>query len=286
MKKYLYGLKYAIPFNMTSMKPLGIFEVIGGVEISREIEQLLLEGGHKDGPFAVEAGQPSNGLTATLKEYPNFAYELFENAEIETVTSETLGFVGAPANSVGTSIFKADTGIAGISIITGEGAKIPAGQLVFEYVSATSVKIYLNGDVASGRVPILSELPVIAEEVTVPGTDGTVDLAAYGLTITGGSGAIAFTDGDVGYVDVRPANTERTTIKVGQNASVNYFGLLLVYPRNSEGEQVIVRFPKVAAIGMSFNGNSREFSEFEQAMTPLKSETEDILYEIIRTKVS
>lgn len=286
MKKYLFGVKYLIPFDLTTFKPKGIFEVIGAVEVSREIEQLLLEGGHANGPFAVEAGAPSNGITATLKEYPNFAYSLFENAVITTITSETLGFVDTLINTKGTSVFDAVTGIDSGAIKAGEGDDIPAGQLILEALDATKVKIYLNGDVASGRVPIVSELPVIAESVTIPDTGGTVDLAGYGITLTGGSGTVALVADDIAVMDVRPANTETTKIEVGADAGVNYFGLLLVYPRNAQGEQTIIRFPKVAAVGMGFNASSREFSEFEQPMTPMLGDTESILYELIRTKVS
>ena len=69
MKKYLYGVKYLVPYNLTTMKPIGLFEVLGAVEVGREIEQMLLEGGHADGPWAVEAGSPSNSISATIKEY-------------------------------------------------------------------------------------------------------------------------------------------------------------------------------------------------------------------------
>lgn len=286
-KKYLFGVKYFIPYNLTTLKPLGIFEVIGGVEIGREIEQLLLTGGHNDGPYAVEAGEPSNSLTTTLKEYPNFAYSLFENADITEITSETLGLIGTLVNQVGTSIFDATTGIATATIISGQGAKIPSGFLVVEGTSdPTKVNIYLAGDVASGKTPIVSELPQIASDVTIPGTGGTLDLTDYGITLTGGSGSVAFVEDDIMVFDVRPANTQTDKIQVGKNASVNYFGVLLVYPRNSQKQQTIVRFPNVAAIGMSFNANTREFSEFEQAMTPMLSADEDILYEIIRTQIA
>lgn len=285
-KKYLFGVKYLIPYDKTTMKPKGIFEVISGVEVGREIEQLLLTGGHKDGPYAVEAGEAQNSLTATLKEYPNFAFDLFENAEITESTAETTGFVGTPANKVGTSVIKATTGIASIAVTATKGADVPNGFLVIEAVSASTVDIYLAGDVSAGRIPVVSELPKIASAVTIPGTGATVALADYGLTITGGSGSIAMTIGDIASVDVRTANTIKTSIKVGEDSAVSYFGLLLVYPKNSQKEQTIVRFPNVAAIGMPFNGNTREFSEFEQAMTPMLDETENILYEIIRIQTA
>lgn len=286
-KQYLFGIKYLIPYDRTTLKPKGIFEVIGGVEVGREIEQLFLNGGHKSSPFAVEGGEENNTMTATLREYPNFAFNIFENADITSVTTEASGYVGTPGNKVGSSIIDPTTGIASIAATATKESSIPSGWLLIQGTSdPTKVDIYLAGDVASGRVPIVDELPKIASDVVVAGTGGTVELADYGLTITGGSGTVAFTEGDLAYVDVRPANTKRTTIQVGANTGVNYVGMLLVYPRNSEKDQTIVRFPKVAVIGMPFNGNSREFSEFEQAMTPLYDDDAGVLYEIIRTELS
>lgn len=282
--KYLYGIKYAIPYDLDTMEPKGIFEVIGSVEVSREIEQMLLTGGHKDGPYAVEAGEPTNGLTATLKEYPNFSYSLFENADITTNAAANAGTIGTFANTKGVSVFDAATGIASVSITVGKENELPSGNIVIKAVGADSADIYLLGDVIKGRVPIIDELPKLASGVTIIGTAGTVELAGYGLTLNGGSGAVALVEGDIAFVEVQPPSEYITKIQVGKSAGVNYFGLLLVYPRNSEKEQAIVRFPKVAAVGMSFNGNTREFSEFEQAMTPLLSDTEDILYELVRTK--
>jgi hypothetical protein len=283
MKQYLFGVKYLIPYDLVTMKPKGIFEVIGGVEVGREIEQLLLTGGHKDGPYAVEAGEPSNSIKATLKEYPNFAFSLFENAVITEATTETTGYVSALANTKGTSVLNATTGIASVAVTLNKGAELPSGMVVIEAKDATHVDIYLAGDVASGRVPVVSELPKIASNVVI--ATGTVDVAGFGITLTGGSGTIALVTGDIAFFSTRPSNVLKTSIKVGANAAVNYFGLLLVYPKNSQKQQTIVRFPRVSAIGMGFNGNTREFSEFEQPMTPLLDDAEGILYEIIRTQI-
>ena len=285
-KKYLFGVKYLVLYDLTTFIPKGIFEVIGGVEVGREIEQLFLTGGHKDSPYAVEAGEPSNSLTATIKEYPDFAFSAFENAELTQITSETLGFVDTIANKKGTSVVSATVGIASVAIKTGEGDDIPSGFIVIKAKTADTVTVYHCGDLASGRVPIVDELPVLADDVTIPGTGGTVDLTGYGITITGGSGVIAMTVGDTAYFDCRPANTATTKIKVGKDSGVAYYGVLLVYPRNSAKEQAIVRFPNVAVVGMGFAANTREFSEFEQPMTPLIDDTEEILYEIVRTKTA
>ena len=75
---YSFGAKALIFYNRTSFKPVGIFRVISTVEFTREVEALPLTGGHRNGPWAVEAGEPTHSLTATLMEFPDFAFtELF-----------------------------------------------------------------------------------------------------------------------------------------------------------------------------------------------------------------
>lgn len=284
-KKYIFGIKHAIIYDRITFIPKGIFEVIGGANFTREIEKLLLEGGHNNSPYAVEAGTPSNEISMTLREYPNFAFEEFDNAIISgNETEGATGFVDSIANKKGTSVFDATTGIASIAAKTGSEDKIPFGRLIFVAVTTTTIDVYLDGDKVDGQIPILSDLPKIASGITIPGTGGTVDIANYGITITGGSGSIALVVDDTAYAKTRPENTKVDIIKVKEDSAVEYFGLVLTLPKNSEKEQIIIRFPKIAVSGMSFNATSREFSEYEQVMTPLYDSDEDLLYEMQRIK--
>jgi len=279
-KKYFFGVKSLILYDQDTFVPKGIFEVIGSVEYSEEIEKLLLTGGHRKGAWAIEAGEPALSLTATLKEYPNFAFEMFANADItETTGEDATGFVDTIANQVGTSITHATTGIASVAAISGSEALLPFGRIVVVGTSdPTKVNVYLQGDVSSGVIPIVNELPLLAADLVIAGTGGTTDMTDYGIEFTGGSGAVAFVEDDVAYFDVRPTNSIYTKISVGSNDTVSKFGVLLVYPRTSEGRQSIVRFPNVGAAGMNFGASTREFSEFEEVMNPLLCTDEDTVY--------
>ena len=280
-KKYFFGVKSLILYDQDTFIPKGIFEVIGAVEYSGEVEQLPLTGGHHKGPFAVEAGEQTNTLTATLKEYPNFAFEMFDNAtKTETTGEDATGFVDTIANQIGTSVFDAATGIASVAAIVGSEGILPFGRIVVVGTSdPTKVNVYLQGDVSSGEIPIVDELPLLAADLVIAGTGATTDLTDYGIEFTGGSGAVAFTEDDVAYFDVRPTNSKSTKIKVGNDSTVSRFGAILVRPRTSEGKQIITRFPNVRGVGMSFGATSREFSEFEQTFTPLYCNDEDMIYE-------
>jgi len=282
-KKSLFGVKSLIIYDRDTYVPKGIFEVINGVEFAREVEQLPLTGGHRNSPWAIEAGEPTNTLTATLREYPNFAFEMFDNATVtETTGEDTTGFVDTIANKVGTSIANATTGIASVAAISGSEGILPHGRIVVVGTSdPTKVNVYLQGDVSSGAMPVVNELPLLAADLVIPGTDGTVDLTDYGIRFTGGSGSIALVEDDVAYFDVRPENSKTTKVSVADDSTPSNFGVILVYPKTSDKKHTIIRFPDVYAIGMSFNAATREFSEFEQVMTPIYCADEGFLYEKI-----
>lgn len=267
----LFGAKALIVYNRKTLKPLGIFRAITTLEYTREIEQVTLEAGHHNGPFAVEAGAVANAILGTVMEFPNFAFTELDNATKAEITGEdTTGFVDAIANKSGTSIVDATTGIASVSIISGSESLVPVGRIIVVGTSvATEVDIFLLGDTASGEIPVTNELTLLAAGVIIPGTAGTVDVAAFGLRFTGGSGAIALTDGDTAFFESRPANTKTTKITMVDDSDVKLVGMIFVWPKSSEGKQTIVDFPKVGISGSSFSANTRAFAETELNGTPL-----------------
>jgi hypothetical protein len=285
--KYNFGVKALIFYNRTTFKPVGIFRVISNVEFAREIEKLPLTGGHHNGPWAVEAGEPTNTLTATLMEFPDFAFTELDNAT-RTVTSseDTTGYIGTIINKEGTSVFNATTGVATATLISGSGALLPFGKVVLVATAAKVVDIYLLGDVASGPIPVTDELTKIASSVSIADSGATIDVAAYGIRLTSGSGTIAMTTGDTAVFDTRPANSKTTEIVMPDSSDIKTLGCILVYPKNSSKQQKIIDFPKVAVAGTPFAANTREYAEFEMTATPLYDEDATYLFkktEIIAT---
>jgi len=284
--KYFYGVKGLVFYDRATAAPVGIFRVLSTVEFTSEIEKLPLAGGHRNGKWAYEAGEPEYSLTATLMEFPDFAFTQLDNA-VKTVTlgEDLTGFVDTITNKSGTSIFDATTGIASVAVIPGSEAKLPLGKIVVKGTAvAGEVDIYLLGDVATGSIPVVSELPLLAAGVVISGTGGTTQIADYGIEFTGGSGAIALVDGDTAIFETRPANSITTKIVMPDASCIKNLGCLLIYPKNSQGEQTIVDFPKVAVAGTSFSANTREYAEFEMAANPVVDEDSDIngLYELTR----
>lgn len=279
--KYSFGVKALIFYNRTTLKPVGAFRVISSVEFAREIEKLPLTGGHHNGPWAVEAGEPTNSLTATLMQFPDFAFTELDNATKTTTTGEdSTGHVGTITNKNGTSVVNATTGIASVALISGSSAILPVGKIVVVAASATTVDVYLLGDVASGGLPVTDELTLLASGITIADSAATVDLTAYGIRITSGSGTVALTTGHSAYFTVRPANSKTVQITMPDSSAIKTLGCVLVYPKNSNNHQRIVDFPKVAVAGTPFAANTREFAEFELTATPLYDEDESALFTI------
>lgn len=283
--KYNFGVKALAFYNRTTFKPLGVFRVIASAEFTREIEQMMLEGGHHNGPWAVEAGTVTHSLTATLREFPNFSYTELDTATL-TTGADASGFIGTITNKSGTSVVNATTGIASVSITSGQGAKLPLGKIIVVAASATTVDIYLLGDTATGGIPVTNELPLLQAGVTIANTGATVALSDYGITITSGSGTVAMTEGDVAIFETRPTNTSYSKITLGDSSDLVNVGCVLIYPKNSLGQQKIVDMPKVTLGGIPFSATSREFAEFELAMTPLYDEDAGKIFDITYLEVA
>ena len=276
--KYFFGLKAAIFYNLLTFVPVGIFKVLSSFEFAREIEKLPLTGGHHNGAHAVEAGEPVNTLTGTLKEFPNFAFTELDNASLTSIAGEdTSGFVDTIANKVGSSVFDATTGIASVAAIPGSENKLPLGTIIFKATSvADEVDVYLLGDTATGAIPIIGELPLLAAGVVIPDTGGTIDIPDIGITITGGSGTIAFTEDDTAFFKTRPSNSITTEIVMGNDSCLKNLGCILVYPKNSEGQQTIVDFHKVSVGGTPFSAATRDYAEFEMSAMVLIDENDKL----------
>ena len=203
-KKYFFGVKSLILYDQDTFVPKGIFEVIGSVEYSEEIEKLLLTGGHRKGAWAIEAGEPALSLTATLKEYPNFAFEMFANADItETTGEDATGFVDTIANQVGTSITHATTGIASIQVDT--AADLKYGRYYFK---ATGAMTGIGAITSDGVITTTSNIELgHASDNTLSAAAGVLSVEGNAVYMAGGTDVA---DGDV--VDILTLDIENSTL--------------------------------------------------------------------------
>lgn len=269
-----FGIKYLIPYDISSFKPFGVFRVIQELNFERTIDLIDLLGGHIAGAWDTEPGQPENVLTGTIREYPFFAFDILEGANTIETAAEALGNVGAIANKSGTSVVDATTGIASVAAKSSEEDNIKGIRYVFVATGADTVDIYVHGDATFANIQA-----VVVENVTVPGTGGTVDVDSLGITITGGSGAIGFVTDETATVETRPIHNGFGQTQVGQSIDViQRFGLIAVFPKKSDGAQFFIDLPEVVAAGMPWSGISREWSEFALNAKPIVNAATDSVY--------
>lgn len=256
----LYGVKYVFPYDRKTMKPYVGYKVVGGATFERNIEKIKLQGGHAPGAWQTEAGEPENPLEVTVREIPDSAFEIFEDAEVVKTSKSAVGVISAVANTVGTSVSAV---ITGVTVASGKDKEIPLGDIVFEATASGTVNVYLKG--TSEKLTTKSD-GLIAKDLDVSST-GTISVAELGVELAVTSGTL--TIGDSAYVTSTPAHNGVTTIKVGGESTLNEVGVLLVGPVQSTGVQVVVDFPKVSVGGLPMAMNSREFAEHTLTMEAL-----------------
>ncbi|KKN72954.1 hypothetical protein LCGC14_0405080 [marine sediment metagenome] len=270
-----FGIKYAIAYDRCSFKPFGLWRVIGEMNLDRSIDNVPNTGGHISGAWDSEFGQPENSIALTVRELPFFAFTVLEGATTNEIVPEATGSVGALTNKQGTSVFDATTGIDSIAAKVGVEQNIKAIRYIFVATGPATVDIHLHGD----GTPFETIEGVVASNITVPSTGGTVDVDSLGITITGGSGTIAFVTDDTASSDTRPIHQGFGITPVGSEGDTpTSFGLLGVYPKKSDGMQFWIDFPNVVGSGLPIGATTREWSESSITLTPLIDTATDRLY--------
>lgn len=269
-----FGVRYLIPYNRTTKKPLAVLRVIGEFSYENSIEAVNLLGGHADAPWDTEYSQPQPAITGTVREYPA---ELFQLMETSTVTENSAEASGAldvsPTNGQGTSVINSTNGIATLSITT--AADLIFGQYVLVATGTQTLDLHING-----LVDAFDNIEARVVEGISTTTAGSVAISGYGITLTV-VGTPNYTIGDTGYVDIRPINTGSTEIVVGTGTVPSNFGCRCIFPRKSDGVLHYIDIFNIAARGMSWGATSREFSETQINWTPLV-ESDGSIYKMVR----
>ena len=270
-----FGIKYLIPYNLTTKKPLVVLRAIGEVSFENSVEAVKLVGGHTEAPYDVEYGQPEPAMTGTVREYPAELFQIMETCEVTENTAEASGALDAsPTNAQGTSIIKATNGITTIAITT--AADLIFGQYVLVATAAQTLDLHING--------LATEFDNIDARV-VEGisatTAGTIAVAGTGISVVV-NGTAAFTIGDTAYVDIRPINTGSTKVLVGTGTEPSNFGVRCIFPRKTDGVLHYIDVFNVAGRGMPWKGVSREFSEFDINWSPMARSSDGAVYQMVR----
>jgi len=264
-----FGIHNVAPYNRATREFFGTLKVLGDSSINLAGELISLNGGSSKFPFKVEDGLITTEINLVGREYPNFLFELFlGKAPVDTATDST-GDVSALANATGTSVSNGTTGIASIDPKSADEGDLRFGSYVVKAVSATTVDIFVGSDIDFGKSPAESYendlLKITPSPVTIADTGATVDIDDFGLTITSGSGTIAFDGGfaDTATFQVLPPHTGSTSVTIGGSGDVfPAFGMIAIAKKQGDFSMVEFDMFNVKAVGLPIGLTENAFSEW------------------------
>lgn len=272
----LFGIHSILFYKRDTKEPYGPpLKVLasGGVDLPADFEDLT--GGSEKFVLASEPTTIVPEMSITTKDYADFLYEIFMGATVTKNAAEAAGNVGGLANVSGTSIVDATTGIAGIAVKSGEEGNLKFARYVIVRKSATTINILASTDIDFRKGTSVSyqndELELLATDVTIPGTGGTVDIDELGLTITGGSGAIALAENDTAEFEVRSVNNGSSIIDIGDaGTTFPEFGAVIYAQKRGSGEMFEIECYRCIGAGMPHNFEEKAFAQAELTVKVLK----------------
>lgn len=271
----LFGIHSILFYRRSDRTPYGPpLKVLasGGVDLPADFEDLT--GGSEKFVLASEAKTITPEMKVTTKDYADYLYEIFMGATVVKNAAEASGNVSALTNYKGTSAFDAVTGIASIAATAGDEADLKFGRYVVKVISATTVNILISSDIDFRRGTVVNyqddSLKVLAADVTVVSGGPTV-IASLGLTITGGSGAIAMVVGDTAQFEVRPINAGSSVIDIG-DVGTNFpeFGAIVYAQKRGSGEMFEIECYRCLGAGLPMNFEEKAFAQAELTIKVLK----------------
>ena len=275
-----FGVHSVTPYNRSTGAPYGTARVLGTANVNFAGDMVAVHGGSQRYPWAIEDNVNNPEVAITMREYPDWVWELFLGKSVTDNAAEASGNVSSIANVNGTSIADATTGIASVAAKSGSEADMKFGKYIVKYVSATTVDLYISSDIDRKRGTdgaIEDDLmKITSSPLTVPGTGGTVDVPNYGLTITGGSGSVAFTDGDTAEFYVRPINDDSRIVTIGEEGIVApEFGLIVMAEKLTNGEMFEIELFRCKGHGAPFNNAEKAWAEAELTVMAMYDITND-----------
>ena len=264
--RVVFGVDVFTPYNRTTGLPFGTIRVLGTSSLSLSGELVKLNGGSNRYPFAIEDGLITAELSLTVRELPDFLFELFLGKAPTANSSESAGSVTAIANKKGTSVVAA-TGIASVGVKSGSEADAKFSKYVVKAVSATTVDVFaLSGtDFARGADKSFENdaLKITASALTIT-QSSAVEVPGFGIELTGDSGVIAMVADDTAEFTVRPINDQSIDVTFGAETDIfPEFGALIVAQKRGNGEMFEIDLFRVKGIGLPLGFEEKSWNESE-----------------------
>lgn len=282
--RIVFGVHSISPYSRSDKTPYGILKVIGSASLSLQAAVEQLYGGSSKFAWAAESKTISSEMTAKVKAYPGFLFTLFLGGSVTDNSAEASASVSALANFKGSSVFKATTGIASVSVKSGSEADVKFEKYLLVATDSTHVDVYAYSDVDFARgndASYQSDLLKITASPLAITTGGSIDIPNIGLTLTGGSGTIALVAGDTATFSSRPINSGSSDIIVGNAVTaLPAFGSIMLAQKRATAEMFEIEAFNCIGSGMPIPMDEFAFSITELKVTCLYDSAADAVYKI------
>ena len=256
-----YGIHNITVMDISTGLPKGILKVVSSLSGGGERETNDLFAGSNPNAWDSEVGNVNNDLTMNIKEFHPCLFELagYNKTLIQAaVDGEVVDF----DNKFGTSVKKATTGIASVAVKEAKKDNLKDGLYVIKATAAAKIEVYAVTDIdfeEGAETSFLDANGKILAETTVV-TGASVNIADFGLTITGGSGTIAFDIGDTAMFEVRRAHKGGYIYSYGINPVPLEFSAYATSQKRANGEFVRIFYPRLKLTNFPTSLNEKEWS--------------------------
>lgn len=269
----LFGGEAVVIYDRLTRRVKALMTVLGAGGIEESAESVDLTGGNYDGPVKSEKGQTTYDFSVTAKELSDGMFETIKGAKVTETAADASGYVGSVSNVTGTLASSLTP-----TVITAKADNLPFGKVALEITSTGKAKAYVLGSLKQGQAGWKGADGAVTDEVTIT-AGGTLQLEDIGIQIAVASGA-TLTVGNRVEFDVRPVNTAGSVkVVVSSRSEAKEFGVMVIYPRQSDGSMHILDLPRVrfnSALSMQIM--EREFAEHELSGKPMVDELTGAVY--------
>ncbi len=264
--RIIFGVHSFTPYDRATFEPFGTAKVLGSSTFSLAGELVKLNGGSNRYPFAIEDSTITAEIALAMKEFPDFAFELFLGKAPTANSAEADGSVTTLTNRKGTSVV-ANTGIASVDVLSSSEADLKFGKYLVKVASATTVDVigFSDVDFARGTDLVFEDdnLKITAAALTIV-QSATVEVPKLGIELTGDSGVIAMVTGDTASFEIRPINTKSMDVTIGATTDVfPEFGAIMMGQQRGNGEMVEIEVFRAKATGLPIGLDEKAFAEPE-----------------------
>ena len=276
-----FGIHQATFKDLLDPTYWGMAKILGSAEADMKQELIPLEGGSSIVPWGAAPGRAKGEITLTIRQYDKqilrFLAPWIDTAEVETANGEASGSITTLTNAKGTSVKSATTGIASVAITN--AADIAPGNYKIVATAAGTIDIYIDND-QSGKVEYQnSDLKINSSAITIASGAGTV---FHGLTLTGGSGTIGMTVGDIATFTVNPISSYLFKNYVGKTGAQLREFSLTIFSECVGGRLRKTTYPRcVASASTPPNFLENDWASMEATVQVLQPSVESYVAETV-----